>query len=151
MVHSKIAIRVGQESSTLVRWLRSCKNATVSRAHVTNYVLDFENLLEQVFNRNFHIVLPMSFKKIEVEPKFDTSNLSKRTPAGRNISNDPDPNPKKGKRKSEDGNDNLVSNSAQDEDFKVRAGKTWKDTFSKQLSLNRPFWDKASKVKICAR
>jgi hypothetical protein len=133
------------------RWLRSCKNATVSQAHVTDYVLDFENLLEQVFNRNFHMVLPMSFKKIEVESKSDTSNLSKRTPAGGNISNNPDPNPKKGKLKSEDGNGNLVSNSAQDKDFKVRAGETWKDTFSKQLLLDRPFWDEASKVKICAR
>ena len=133
------------------RWLRSCKNATVSRAHVTDYVLDFENLLEQVFNGNFHMVLPMSFKKIEVEPKSDTSNLSKRTLAGGNISNDPDTNPKKGKRKSENGNGNLVSNSAQDEEFKVRAGETWKDTFSKQFPLDRPFWDEASKVKICAR
>jgi hypothetical protein len=105
---------------------------------VTDYVLDFENLLEQVFNGNFHMVLPMSFKKIEVEPKSDTSNLSKRTLAGGNISNDPDPNPKKGKRKSEDGNGNLVSNSAQDEEFKVRTGETWKDTFSKQFPLDRP-------------
>ena len=116
---------------------------------MTDYVLDFENLLEQVFNGNFHMVLPMSFKKIEVESKSDSS--SKRTLAGGNISNDPDPNPKKGKRKSEDGNGNLVSNSAQDEEFKVRTGETWKDTFSKQFPLDRPFWDEASKVKICAR
>jgi len=76
------------------RWLQSCKNATVSRSHVTDYILDFENLLEQVFNGNFHIVLPMSFKKIEVEPKSDTGDFNKRTPGG-NISNDPDPNTSK--------------------------------------------------------
>ena len=100
-------------------WLRSCKNATVSPSHVTDYILDFENLLEQVFNSIFHIVLPMSFKKIKVEPRSDTGNFNKRTPGG-NISNDPDSNPsKRGKRKSEDGNGIPVSNLAQDEEFKV--------------------------------
>jgi hypothetical protein len=109
---------------------------------VIDNVLDFKNFLEQVFNGSFHIVLPMSSKKIEVTPKSDTSNVSKRTPGG-NISNNPDPNPsKRGRRKSEDGNGILVSNSAQDEDFKVRAGETCKDTFSKQLPLDRPFWMK---------
>jgi len=44
-----------------------------------------------------------------------------------------------------------MSNSAQDEDFKVKAGETWKDTFSKQLPFDRHFWGEASKVKICAR
>ena len=98
-----------------------------------------------------HYYLPESFKKIEVASKSETTSAIKRTPGG-NISNDPDPNPsKKGKRKSEDGNGNLVSNSAQDEEFKVRARETWKDTFSKQFALDRPFWGKASKVKICAR
>ena len=76
------------------RWLRSCLNATLSRTHVIDNVLDFENFLEQVFNGSFHIVLPMSSKKIEVTPKSDTSNVSKRTPGG-NISNNPDPNPSK--------------------------------------------------------
>jgi hypothetical protein len=124
------------------RWLRLSLNATLSRKHVIDNILDFENLLEQVFNGSFHIVLPMSFKKIKIAPKSDTSNVNKRTPGG-NISKDPDPNPsKRGRRKSEDGNGKLVSNSAQDEDFKVRAGETWKDTFSKQLPLDRPFWTK---------
>ena len=133
------------------RWLRTCQNAILSRTHVNDNVLDFENLLEQVLNGSFHIILPASFRKIEVAPKSEITSAIKRTPGG-NISKDPDPNPsKKGKRRSEDGNCYLVSNSAQDEEFKVRAGESWKDTFSKQFPLDRPFWDEASKVKICAR
>ena len=44
-----------------------------------------------------------------------------------------------------------MSNLAQDEEFKVRASETWKDTLSKQLPHDRPFWDEALKVKICTR
>ena len=115
-------------------------------------VLDFENLLEQVLNGSFHIVLPASFRKIEVAPKSEITSAIKSTPGGGNIGSDLNPNQsKRGKCKSEDRNGNLVSNSAQDEEFKVRAGETWRDTFSKQLPHDRPFWDEAWKVKICAR
>jgi len=131
-----------------------CQNAILSRTHVNDSVLDFENLLEQVLNGNesFHIVLPArSFRKIEVAPKSEITSAIKSTPGG-NIGSDLNPNQsKRGKRKSEDRNGNLVSNSAKDEDFKVKMGETWKDTFSKQLPFDRPFWDEASKVKICAR
>ena len=131
-----------------------CQNAILSRTHVNDSVLDFENLLEQVLNGNesFHIVLPArSFRKIEVAPKSEITSAIKTTPGG-NIASDLNPNQsKRGKHKSEDGNGNLVSNSAQDEDFKVKIGETWKDTFSKQLPLDRPFWDEVSKVKFCAR
>ena len=114
-------------------------------------VVDFENLLEQVLNESFHIILPVSFRKIEVAPKSEITSAIKSTPGG-NISSHLNPNQsKRGKRKSEDRNGNLVSNSAQDEDFKVKTGETWKDTFSKQLPFDRPFWDEASKVKICVR
>jgi hypothetical protein len=130
------------------RWLRTCQHAILSRTHVNDNVLDFDNLLEQVLNGSFHIILPASFKKIEVA----SAGATKSTPAGGNIVSDQNLNqPKKGKRKSEDGNGNLVRNTAQDEDFKVKTGETWKDTFSKQLPYDRPFWDEESKVKICAR
>jgi hypothetical protein len=100
---------------------------------VNDNVLDFDNILEQVLNGSFHIILPPSFKKIEVASKSEITGTIKSTPGG-NIVSDPNLNqPKKGKRKSEDGNGNLVSNSAQDEDFKVKTGETWKESFSKQL------------------
>ena len=133
------------------RWLWTCQNAILSQTHVNDNVLDFENLLEQVRNGSFHIVLPVSFRKIEVAPKSEITSAIKTTPGG-NIASDLNPNQsKRGKRKSEDRNGNLVSNSAQDEDFKVKTGETWKDTFSKQLPFDRPFWDEVSKVKFCAR
>jgi hypothetical protein len=47
------------------RWLRSCQAATLSRTHVNDNVLDFDHLIDQVLNGSFHMVLPMSFKKIE--------------------------------------------------------------------------------------
>jgi hypothetical protein len=118
---------------------------------VNDSVLDFENLLEQVLNGSFHILLPASFRKIEVASKSEITSAIKSTP-GENIGSDLNPNQSnRGKCKSVDGNSNLVSNSAQDKDFKVKMGETWKVTFSKQLLFDRPFWDKASKVKICAR
>jgi hypothetical protein len=64
------------------RWLRSCKNATVSRSHVTDYVLDFENLLEQVFSGNFHIVLPMSFKRSKSSPSLTQAISTREHQAG---------------------------------------------------------------------
>jgi hypothetical protein len=51
--------------------------------------------------------------------------------------------------KSKNGNRNQVTNSAQDEDFAVADGKTWKETFSKQFLQDRPIWE--GKIKMCAR
>ena len=113
-------------------------------------ILDFKNLLKQVLNGSFHTVLPMCFKKIKVAIKPDTTNVNK-TPSGGYKDSKPNLNPSRKNRKSEDGNSNLVLNSAQDEDFMVKTGETWKDTFSKQLPLDRPFWDETAKVKNCAR
>jgi hypothetical protein len=128
------------------RWLRSCQNATLSRSHVNDNILDFDNLLEQVLNGSFHMVLPPSFKKVDVTPKLDakTSGNDEKEPKG-------DPNNSKKKRKSEDGNGNLVRNTAQDEDFVCKAGENWKETYSKQFPHDRPFFDEANKVKMCAR
>ena len=98
-------------------------------------VVDFENLLEQVLNESFHIILPVSFRKIEVAPKSEITSAIKSTPGG-NISSHLNPNQsKRGKRKSEDGNGNLVSNSAQDEDFKVKTGETFGRILSASNSL----------------
>ncbi len=46
------------------RWLRSCKQASISRAQVNNNVLKFEDLLKQVLNSAFQMNLPASFKKV---------------------------------------------------------------------------------------
>jgi len=75
---------------------------------VSDNVLDFDNLLEQVLNGSFHIILPVSFKKIEVASTGAITSFP-----GGNIVSDPNLNqPKKGKRKSQDGNGNLVRNLA---------------------------------------
>jgi hypothetical protein len=114
------------------RWLRSCQNATLSRTHVNDNVLDFENLLEQVLNGSFNMVLPPSFKKIEITPKPDVK-------AGGN-NDDPNPNPTKEKRRSEDGNGNLVKNTSQPDEFKLLPSETWKDNFALILPHDRPNW-----------
>jgi hypothetical protein len=117
------------------RWLRICQNAILSRTHVNDSVLDFVNLLEQVLNGSSHIILPASFRKIEVAPKSEITSAIKSTPGG-NIGSDLNPNQsKRGKRKSEDRNGNLVSNSAQDEDFKVKTGETFGRILSASNSL----------------
>ena len=50
-----------------------------------------------------------------------------------------------------DGNSNLVRNTAQDGDFVCKTGENWKDTYSKHFPHDRPFFDEANKVKMCAR
>jgi hypothetical protein len=116
---------------------------------VKDNILDFENLLEQVLNGSFHMVLPMSFKKIEVNKPNPTKGDidGKETLGGSEIK---EPKTRQ-KQKSEDGNSNLVRNMAQDEDFVCKSGETWKETYSKQLPHDRPFFDEANKVNMCAR
>ncbi len=123
------------------RWLRSCQNATLSRTHVNDNVLDFENLLEQVLNRSFNMVLPPRFKKIEIMPKLEVKT-------GGNNENDPNPNPTKKKCRSEDSNGNAVKNTSQPDEFKLLPGETWKDNFASILPHDRPNW--GPKEKMCA-
>ena len=127
------------------RWLRSCQNATVSRSHVNDNILDFDNLLEQVLNGSFHMALPPSFKKIEVNKPNPTKGDNDGSGGSETSTKT------RQKRKSEDGNGNLVRNTAQDEDFVCKTGENWKDTYSKQFPHDRPFFDEANKVKMCAR
>ncbi len=90
--------------------------------------------------------LPASFKKVVIPSKSTAINEFKQAAAGNN--KEGNVNNKK-KQKNENGNSNLVKNSAQDEDFKMTAGKLWKDSFSKQFPHKRPSWDR--KIKMCAR
>jgi hypothetical protein len=53
------------------------------------------------------------------------------------------------KRKSEDGNGNLVKNTTQPVKFKLTARESWKDNFAMILPHNQPAW--TGKIWMCAR
>jgi hypothetical protein len=46
------------------RWLRSCNIAHNSRTQINDRILQFEDLINTVFNRTFHMTLPPSFAKV---------------------------------------------------------------------------------------
>jgi hypothetical protein len=125
------------------RWLRSCKQASIVRTQVNSNVLKFKDLLEQVLNGAFQMNLPASFKKVaNLSNKEETNHATAIIKGKGNGGN-------KKKHKSKNGNGNLIKNLAQDTDFQLATGKSWKDTFSKQFPQNRPSWER--KVKMCAR
>ena len=41
-----------------------------------------------------------------------------------------------------------MKNSVKDEDFNLRTGETWRDTFSKQFPQNRPTWVDEIKMSV---
>jgi hypothetical protein len=93
---------------------------------------------------SFNIMsLPTTFKKIVNANSADNAKqVNAKDNKGRNGGG-------KKKRKSENGNGNLVRNMSQDKDFKVSAGKTWITTFSKQFPQDRSTW--IDKMKMCTR
>ena len=120
-----------------------CEQATILRTQVNGNILNFDNLLEEILNGSFHMLLPATFKKIvNANPADNTKQACSR------VNGDENGRDKK-KRKSKNGNDNLVRNITQDNYFKVAKGKTWKNTFSKQLPQDRPTWE--DQIKIRAR
>ncbi len=125
------------------RWLRSCKQASIARTQVNNNVLEFKDLLKEVLSGAFQINLPASFKKVANSSNKEETNHATAGNKGKGNGGN------KKKRKSKKGSGNLVKNSAQDKDFQLATGKSWKNTFSKQFPQDRPSWE--GKVKMCAR
>ena len=118
----------------------------MTRTSVNDAVLKFKDLLEQVLDGSFNMNLPPSFKVIQVKTK--SKSIDDAKPAAAAAAGDGKGGRGK-KRKGENGNGNLVKNPAQDKDFAVKPGKSWQETFSKQLAKERPSWD--GKVNMCAR
>jgi hypothetical protein len=90
-------------------------------------MLNFDDLIKEVLNGFFNMLLPATFMKIvNANPADNTKQASARDNRERNGRG-------KKKRKSKNKNGNLVRNMSQDNDFKVAAGKMWVTTFSKQF------------------
>jgi hypothetical protein len=122
------------------------EQASVSCTQVNNNILNFNDLLDQVLNGSFQMNLPPSFKKIKNSPRNAPSIKPKQAKAW----NEGEGNGgNKKKQKSENGHGNQVKTAAQDEDFAVAEGKTWKETFSKQFPQDHPTWE--GKINMCAR
>jgi hypothetical protein len=95
-----------------------CEQVTISRAQVNNNVLNFDDLIDMVLNGSCHMKLPATFKKIvNPNPAVNIKQASSKVDRKGNGGD-------KKKRKSKNGNGNLVRNMSQDNDFKVATGKT---------------------------
>jgi hypothetical protein len=108
------------------RWLRSCEQASIACTQVNNNVLKFKDLLKQVLNGAFQMNFPASFKKVANSSNKEETNHATTGNEGKGN------NGNKNKRRIKNGNGNLVKNSAQDKDFQLAKGKSWKDAFSKK-------------------
>jgi hypothetical protein len=132
------------------RWLRMCKACTTTEMSVNDNILDFRDFLEHVLNGSFMMNLLPSFKVVHVKIKADAANDAKpAAAAGAGVEAGDGKGGRGKKRKCENGNGNLVKNPAPKEDFAVKTGKLWVETFSKQLAMERPSWD--GKVNMCTR
>jgi hypothetical protein len=122
------------------QWLCMCKQAFHIHAEVKYQVLQFEDLIDEVLNGTFHLILPSTFKKVQ---------------GTYSVGDDKNNEPKRGggkdgdkKRQNEQGNGKLVKNTGQPNKFKVTDRETWKGTFSKMPPQDQPAWN--DKVKMCA-
>jgi hypothetical protein len=46
-------------------WMKMCKQAYHTRPEVKDSILQFDNLIDKVLNGTFHLILPLTFKKIQ--------------------------------------------------------------------------------------
>jgi hypothetical protein len=47
------------------RWMKMCKQAYHTRAEVKDSVLQFDDLIDEVLDGTFHLILPSTFKKVQ--------------------------------------------------------------------------------------
>ena len=135
------------------RWLKMCELAHNSRSQVNDNVLNFDDLIDGVLNGTFNLTLPATFKMQQgTTATISGTNGSDEFSGGKEPGGSKEPGGGKGrgnKRKSGDGNGNIVKNSSQVEEFKLLPGETWKDDWASVLPHDRPNWE--PKVKTCAR
>jgi hypothetical protein len=126
------------------RWLKSCERAVNSRNEVNNSILDFKDVIEHVLNGTFSITLPPAFSKVKAETsdKMNADGKHKGGEGGEEAKG-------RKKKKSKDGKGNAVQNPTQPAEFKLTAGKNWKEQFAGILTQERPAWNE--KIRMCAR
>ncbi len=110
-------------------WLRSCETAHNSHTQVNKRILQFEDLINTVLNGTFHMTLPPSFTKVSGSAATLKASTESKQADGKNKGGIEDGKGWK-KRKSEDGNGNIVKNTTQPFEFKLTAGELWKDNFA---------------------
>jgi hypothetical protein len=121
------------------RWMKMCKHTYHTCAEVKDSIVQFDDLIDKVLNRTFHLILPSTFKKVQgaisvAERKSDEPKKEGGKDGDK-------------KQQNQNGNRKIVKNPGQPEEFKLKEGETWKDTFSKMLLQDRPAW--TDKVKMC--
>ena len=124
-------------------WLKSCERAENSRNEVNDKCLDLDKVIEQVLNRTFTMMLPPAFTKVKTEA------TDKKDAEGKHRGGKGKEGKGHKKRKSKDGKGTGVTNPTQPAEFKLTAGKNWKEHFLGILTQDWPAWNK--KVQMCAR
>ena len=112
-------------------WLKSCEQAKISRNDVNDKCLEFDDVIDAILNGTLNISFPPSFSKINSSTKLADS---KRDSAdSKNKGNENSDGKGRKKRKSEDGKGTIMQNPSQLPEFKLTAGKSWKDHFANIL------------------
>ncbi len=128
--------------------LRLCESTHNSRTQVNNRILQFEDPINTVLNGTIHKNLPPSFAKVSGQAATSSASTENKQANGKNKGGSKDGKGQK-KQKSDDRNGNLVKNTTQPVEFKLTAGKLWKDNFATILPHDRPAW--TDKIWMCAR
>jgi hypothetical protein len=119
-----------------------CKSPTVSRSQANNRVLQFDNIIEDIVNRLFHMTIPAAFKKFEGTTR--TAYISKKT----NKEGGSGGSGREGthgcscgghrKRRFDQHNGQIVQNAIQLEKIKMTTGKNGTTTSHYNVSRNIP-------------
>jgi hypothetical protein len=116
-------------------WLRSCETAHNSHTQVNNMILQFKDLVDTVLNGTFHMTLPPSFAKVSGSAVRLLALTESKQADSKNEGGSEDRKGRK-KRKSEDGNGNIIKNTTKPVEFKLTTRESWKDNFTTILPHN---------------
>ena len=117
------------------RWLKSCERAENSRNKVNDKCLNLDKVIEQVLNGTFRMTLPPAFMKVKTEAS------EKKDAEGKHRGGKSEESKGRKKRRSKDGKGTGVTNSTQPAEFKLAAGKNWKEHFLGILTQDWPAWN----------
>lgn len=127
------------------RWMVECKRAR-DRSEVNDRIINFSDIIDDVLNRRFVLQLPPSFREFnptDSDAEAGTGSGKRKVDSGEETPG----GPKKPKKEGVD--KGPVHNQHQLEDFKLKEGESWKDTFCGKCVDERPVWN--GKVKMCPR
>jgi hypothetical protein len=120
-----------------------CKGATVSQSQVVDRVLQFNSIMEDIFNGKFNMTSPATFKKIKSSP----SKINHKDTTSSGGSKSGPERDKSGKKRviNQELTGSAVRNCDQLNKFKMMDGKTWDKNVRSQCFKKCTDWNKFEK------